>query len=171
MSPNQSIDWMYKSVKAQQPTRNTPLICWDFYVEEFNKISKFITDKELIQKIALKQSWSVDKNWIQNIPLNTVIVVTNPSLEIVFVTENLVTLNGYKPEEVLGATPRMFQGKDTCTTTSKEIGMAIKNQQPFDKTVLNYCKDGSIYHCHIKGFPIFDKKGKLQNFVALERAA
>jgi PAS domain S-box-containing protein len=171
MFQEQSLDWVYKNPKSSFTLRKTPLICWDFYSEQYDRIKTHVFEKSSLLKMSQKMDWSISNDFIQNIPQDTVVVVTNPKLEIIFVTENMLGLNGYKPEEVIGATPKMFQGKDTCVKTSKEIGMAIKAQQPFEKTVLNYCKDGSIYYCHIQGIPVFDKKGNLQNFIALERAA
>jgi PAS domain S-box-containing protein len=171
MTQEYNSDWVYKNSKNSYALRKTPLLCWDFYLEKFEKIKTFGAEKTILNKMSEKLDWAVSKDFITQIPIDTVVVVTNPSLEIVFVTENMTGLNGYKPEEVIGKTPKMFQGRDTCINTSKEIGQSIKAQKPFEKTVLNYCKDGSIYHCHIQGFPIFDKKGKLTNFVALERAA
>lgn len=171
MIVNDNLDWMYKNSKSPLTNRKTPLICWDFYTDQYNRIKTHVFEKSTLTKISQKMDWVISNDFIEKIPQDTVVVVTNPKLEIVFVTENMLGLNGYKPQEVIGSTPKMFQGKDTCIKTSKEIGMAIKAQKPFEKTVLNYCKDGSIYICHIQGFPIFDKKGNLTNFVALERAA
>lgn len=171
MFQDQGLDWMYKNPNLTYAQRKTPLLCWDFYAEQFDKVKTHVFEKSFLLKMSQKMAWAISTDFIHNIPQDTVVVVTNPKLEIVFVTENMQGLNGYKPEEVIGGTPRMFQGKDTCVKTSKEIGLAIKAQKPFEKTVLNYCKDGSIYICHIQGFPIFDKKGNLTNFVALERAA
>nr|MBP6414812.1 PAS domain-containing protein [Bacteroidia bacterium] len=74
-------------------------------------------------------------------------------------------------EEVLGRSPKMFQGQATCLKTAKEIGEAVRNHQPFEKRVINYSKDGSVYNCHIKGFPIFNHEGTLTNFIAFEKAA
>jgi hypothetical protein len=42
-------------------------------------------------------------------------------------------------------------------------------QQPFEQTVVNYNKNGEIYICLIKGFPVFNIKGKLSHFIAFER--
>lgn len=164
-------DWVYKNSKNAFALRKTPLICWDFYLEKYDKVKAFGNEKNMLNKMSEKMDWAVPKDFISKIPVDTVVVVTNPKLEIVFATENMLDLNGYKPEEVIGKTPKMFQGKDTCVRTSREISESIKAQIPFEKTVLNYCKDGSIYHCTIQGFPIFDKKGQLTNFIALEWAA
>ena len=65
----------------------------------------------------------------------------------------------------------MFQGQATDDAISREIGIAVQNQLPFEKTILNYCKDGSLYKCHIKGFPVFNKQGELTNFIAFEKIA
>ena len=80
-------------------------------------------------------------------------------------------MNGYREEEILGNSPKMFHGEATCQTVSKEIRNAIELQVPFEKTVLNYKKNGETYLCLIKGFPIFDSKGKLSHFIAFEKAA
>jgi len=65
----------------------------------------------------------------------------------------------------------MFHGEKTDLIVSNEIREAIILKQPFEKTVLNYKKNGETYICKIKGFPIFDLKGKLSNFIAFEKAA
>jgi hypothetical protein len=65
----------------------------------------------------------------------------------------------------------MFQGKNSNVVTSSEIREAIQLQQPFEKIVVNYNKSGEIYICLIKGFPVFNVKGKLSHFIAFEKAA
>ncbi|MBC7495080.1 MAG: PAS domain-containing protein, partial [Flavobacterium sp.] len=99
----------------------------------------------------------------------TVIVLTDVNLKIVFASKNMVAMNGYLPSEVIGQHPKMFQGEATNSNVSKIIGNAVKNQLPFKEVVINYCKDGSLYKCEIKGFPIFDSSGKLRNFIAFEK--
>jgi PAS domain S-box-containing protein len=83
----------------------------------------------------------------------------------------MVEMNGYTPNEVIGNSPKMFQGKLTNEKISKEISEAVKTKQPFDKVIINYCKDGSLYKCQIKGYPVFDTNGKLINFIAFEKIA
>ncbi|MFV7235185.1 PAS domain-containing protein [Flavobacterium sp. ZB4R12] len=48
---------------------------------------------------------------------------------------------------------------------------AIELKLPFEKTVLNYKKNGETYLCEIKAFPIFNAKGELSHFIAFEKAA
>ena len=80
-------------------------------------------------------------------------------------------MNGYEAHEVIGNSPKMFQGAKTDLQVSNEIRQSILNKLPFEKVIINYCKDGSTYNCHIKGFPIFNHKGEVTNFIAFEKIA
>lgn len=148
-----------------------PLTTWDFYSEFFDKTKKSVSDACLLDKIASINEWGQKWDIKQKLQNETVIVVTCPKLKIVFASQNIMKMNGYIPEEVIGNSPKMFQGKATDATVSREIGDAVMAQKPFEKVVVNYRKDGSLYKCHIKGFPIFNAKGELTNFIAFEKAA
>lgn len=151
--------------------RVMPLTSWDIFSGHFNSISHELKDAWALRQLSEMNQWNLKLNLKEAINDKNVVVVTDPKLSIVFTTANMFALNGYKPEEVVGNSPKMFQGKDTCPKTSLAIREAVLSQQPFDEVVLNYCKDGSIYKCRIKGYPVFDKKGVLRNFIAFEKAA
>lgn len=153
-------------------TLNTfPLSSWDFYSKSFDKLRMTLSDTVLLNKIVEVNKWNSTWDYKNELQNDTVIVVTDAKLQIVFASNNMVNMNGYYPNEVIGNSPKMFQGKATNAATSKEISEAVKNKKPFDKLIINYCKDGSLYKCHIKGYPIFDKKGILTNFIAFEKIA
>ena len=118
------------------------------HMNKWNDFSLF--EKEILQK-------------------NHIVVVTDAQLKIVHASESIFEMNGYRPKEIIGKNPKMFQGKNTCKKTSQKIREAIENQEIFDEVVLNYRKDGSTYNCWIKGFPIKNRKGKVVNFIAFER--
>lgn len=164
-------DKSFSIYESNSNTKKMPLISWDFYGDFLNQVNKIISDQNQLELLAALNSWNTDFNFNSDIDVDTVVVVTCPSLKIVFSTKNMVRMNGYHPEEVLGKSPKMFQGEATCEQTSKEIGAAVRNRLPFEKVVTNYCKSGSTYQCHINGFPIFNKSGELTNFIAFEKAA
>lgn len=164
---DQSVETYIKSSRNKM----MPLISWDIYSQTFSKLSSTLQDSTKLRLLSNNQNWIHNLNLKDELLNDTVIVVTDVKLNIVFASHNLLKLNGYRPEEVLGQSPKIFQGKETCQKTSFEIKEAILAQKPFDKIVTNYCKDGSIYKCQIKGYPVFDEKGVLQNFIALERIA
>lgn len=144
-----------------------PLTSWDFFGSYYDKTKNSIGDSSVLNSIIKSKEWDFQ----QKLQDDTVIVVTDAVLNIVFASKNIVKMNGYLPNEVVGKSPKMFQGELTDRQVSKEISIAVKEQKPFDKVIMNYCKDGSLYKCHIKGYPVFNEKGILTNFIAFEKIA
>ena len=147
-----------------------PLLSWDVHMNNLNKSSKLYRDALDINKITNKLF--VDVDIIDELKNNQkVIVITDENLNIEFVSSNTTLMTGYLPSEILGKTPKMFQGKDTDKNINKKIRKHVKAHEFFEATILNYKKDSTVYDCHIKGYPIFDKKGACVKFVAIENAA
>lgn len=148
-----------------------PLVSWDIYSQFLFQTNALINDVNSLNQIAIKNQWKSVWDFKENLQEKTVIVVTDAHLNIVFATKNIKNMNGYTPNEIVGKSPKMFQGKETDLQVSSEIRQAIINKVPFEKNVINYCKDGSLYKCHIKGFPVFNHKGEVTNFIAFEKIA
>lgn len=147
-----------------------PLNSWEFYGEYFQNLINFKEDIDTLNKLALK--WDFERNYVRKMVVDhNVVVVTNPTLEIVFASHNMKKMNGYAPQEVLGRSPKMFQGKETCKETRGKVRNAINEQKPFEVSILNYRKDRSTYLCEIEGYPVLNTKGKLVNYIAFEKAA
>lgn len=147
-----------------------PLSSWEFYGENHQVVENFKEDFITLKKIT--KNWSFTRDYYKEIVKeNFVVVITNSELKIVFASQNIQKMNGYLPEEVIGNSPKMFQGDETCIKTSAKVRKAIDNKIPFEASVLNYKKDQTPYRCLIKGFPVLDKQGKLVNYIAFERAA
>lgn len=151
--------------------KTVPLISWDFHHILFDGVKEILLDVNKLNKIATKNKW-VQNDWdLKAMLTEEVIIVTDAKLSIVFASHNLVKMNGYLEQEVLGKSPKMFHGEATNLKTSNEIREAIQLKQPFEKTVLNYKKNGETYQCMIKGFPVFNLKGEVSHFIAFEKAA
>lgn len=151
--------------------KSYPLVNWDFMIANFTNLSKAMTDVKLLQKMAQEFQWNLETSVFEAIKNDTVMVVTDIHLKIVYASQNMYFMNGYQPKEVIGKSPKMFQGEKTCVKTSREIREAIKAKLPFEKEIINYSKNGRIYNCHIKGQPIFDSQGQLIHFIAFEKVA
>ena len=151
--------------------KTVPIFCWDFHNEFLNEVKSFFLDLNKFNSISSKNKW-VQNNWdLKNSLRDEVIIVTDARLKIVFASHNIVKMNGYVEDEVLGKSPKMFQGEATNHITSNEIRIAILDQQPFEKVVMNYKKNGEVYACLIKGYPVFNSKGELSHYIAFEKAA
>ncbi len=157
-SLNNASDQFYKGLRGKK----TPLASFEFFgyyssAKKFDNIQKEWTDKVDYEKVTNSDQ------------LNIVIVDT--TFKIIFASEKITKMNGYYNSEIIGKSPKMFQGKDTDERVNKKIRTAIDNQVPFKEVILNYKKDGTTYYCEIEAYPRFNKKGELLNYIAFERAA
>lgn len=159
------------AVFRQETLMTHPLKSWDIILEGLERRQEFASDIQALERIGSERKWrlpfasTLDNTLVWE---NKVILVTDPKLTIEFATRNIEAMNGYHPQEVIGKTPRMFQGVGTTEQERSVIRHAIKQIKPFDSVITNYKKDGNIYKCRVEGFPIFDHAGTLVNFIALE---
>ncbi|MEW7291236.1 PAS domain-containing protein [Aquimarina sp. 2304DJ70-9] len=163
-------DHMMARYYEKMSNYSLPLLSWEFYGEHHTLLESFKEDLSTLKKLT--ENWEFTRDYSKEFTQEqSVIVITNPNLKIVYASQNIQNLNGYSPDEVIGNSPKMFQGKDTCVKTSAKVREAVNNQTSFEVTILNYRKDLTPYQCIIKGFPVHDKKGKLINYIAFEKAA
>jgi PAS domain-containing protein len=140
-----------------------PLRCWDVFHNYYSEIENY----NFIQK-----DWQIKEDYLNVVNLEKrEIIITNTNQEIVFATNGIYEMNGWNPFEVIGKSPKIFQGALTDEKIRNKIKTAIKNQLPFKEIILNYRKDDSTYLCEIEGHPKFNKKGELINYIAFERIA
>jgi PAS domain S-box-containing protein len=127
-----------------------------------NIYGRDITNKKLIQLELEKLSLIVQET------VNAVII-TNSTGKIEWVNKAFEQLTGFDLSEVKGKIPGNFlQGKETNMEIVAYMRQQIMNSKPFSCEVFNYKKTGEGYWLRINGQPIFDKKGKLTNFFAIE---
>lgn len=77
-------------------------------------------------------------------------------------------MNGYTQQEVMGKSPKIFQGEKTENEVRVSISMAVKIKKSFTAILTNYKKDGSVYRCSIEAFPVLNKKNIVTHFIAFE---
>ncbi|MBF4492539.1 PAS domain-containing protein [Flavobacterium sp. JLP] len=150
---------------------SVPIMAWDFHYEYVNELKAVFADLKKVNKISSQFSWDEEDLKIEERIKAEVVVVTDLNLKIVFASNRIKSMTGYTEAEILGKTPRIFQGPTTCQTVLKEIREAIKSQVPFEKIIENYKKNGKPYSCKINGFPIYNLKGEVSHFIAFEQNA
>jgi PAS domain S-box-containing protein len=159
-----------KNTKADEALhRNTvPILAWDFHYEYLHELKAIFADLKKVKKISNRFSWDDNQLEIEKRILDEVVLVTDANLKIVFASNGIKKMTGYTESEIIGKTPKMFQGPKTSEIALKEIRAAIQLQVPFEKTLENYKKDGKTYKCKINSVPIFNVKGELSHFIAFE---
>ena len=162
-------DQLSAYLKETKPI-SLPLLSWDVHMENMSTLSKLFSDIVEIGKITNKLLVDVDLiDELKN--KGRVILITDTNLKIEFASSNMVKMTGYLPCEVLGVTPKIFQGEETDKKIIKQIRNHVNAEECFETILVNYKKDRSTYDCHIKAYPVFNKKGKCVKVVAVEKAA
>ena len=170
MKEIKTYDSAVNNFNAKLEFKSLPLESWDLFSSKFNTLCKGLEEINALKAISRAQKWNgevlMERDMLKD---NLVVVVTDSELKIVHATENIYGMNGYTPAEIIGKSPKIFQGEATNRDTTSRIRRAIEDKKAFEETILNYRKDGSTYNCWIKGLPILNKKGKLVNFIAFEK--
>jgi PAS domain S-box-containing protein len=140
-----------------------PIISWEYHNLEsteallFKDIQRNWEDQTNFLKIAKAEKREV--------------IITDKNFTIIFASDNIDIINGYKSNEIIGKSPKMFQGKETTAQSRENIQKAIKNLEPFKEIIINYDKNGNKYCCEIEAYPKFSKEGEFLNYIAFEKVA
>ena len=106
---------------------------------------------------------------------NDAIIITDadqldqPGPRIVFANSAFLRLTGYALDEVIGHTPRLFQGSGTSRETRAHIRRALEAREPVNVEILNYTKTGKPYWSDLGIFPMRDDAGRVRYYVAIQR--
>ncbi|MFN3191111.1 MAG: ATP-binding protein [Aureliella sp.] len=87
----------------------------------------------------------------------------NPSLHpgprVVYVNSAFERMTGYDSSEIIGRTPRILQGEETCSESLSRIRDGLAKWLPVNVEVTNYKKDGSKFRVQLDIVPIADSLG------------
>lgn len=92
-----------------------------------------------------------------------------PGPEIVYVNRAFCEMTGYRPDEVLGKTPRILQGPRTSPALLRQLRQQLQNQQDFEGATVNYRKDGTPYLVEWNIAAVRDARGGVEFYVATQR--
>ena len=149
-----------------------PLMCWDFFIDSYYRRLQNAEGLQQLRSFAKENEWRIDWNLKRLLLVEEKIaLVTDLAQVIQFATPNMIAMNGYALDEVVGRQPNMFQGKDTDPRTRNQIREAIIRRIPFKGTIINYRKEGTPYNCLVEEYPVWNKGGELVHFIAFERVA
>jgi diguanylate cyclase (GGDEF)-like protein/PAS domain S-box-containing protein len=92
-----------------------------------------------------------------------------PGPVILYVNEAMVRQSGYRRHEILGRSPRLFQGAETDEAARQRFRASLEAWQPLEVELLNYHRDGSTYWTEIKASPLADARGWFTHWVSVQR--
>ncbi|MDO1446697.1 PAS domain-containing protein [Rhodocytophaga aerolata] len=97
------------------------------------------------------------------------VIITDAEGVTEWVNEGFTRISGYSFEEIKGKKPgSVLQGPETDLSTIDLMYKHISQGKEFHTEILNYTKSGKKYWLRLDVQPIFDTKGRLQRFVAIQ---
>ncbi|MEM1418493.1 MAG: PAS domain-containing protein, partial [Myxococcota bacterium] len=88
---------------------------------------------------------------------------------ILWANEAFTEQTGYALHELIGESPRLFQGPDSPREPLARIRAALEAWQPVQVELLNYRKDGTPYWSELSIVPLADETGWYTHWVSVQR--
>ncbi len=150
-----------------------------------NTIGEYVSDSEGDKAFfVVQRDQSFDDDTRKNLLLQSVIerakdgvLITEaePSgpdgRKVVYVNPAFTDVTGYKPEEIVGKTPKILQGERTDSTAIRKMRKALKEWKPCEVSLINYRKNGEEFWMNLSMTPVADENGWFTHWVAIERDA
>jgi len=130
--------------------------------------SRDITDK-IEEQHKLKLLESVITNTKDAVLITEAEPFDEPGNRIIFINEAFTKITGYTAAEVIGKTPRMFQGPNSDKEELIKLSRSLRNWEPFEITTINYKKSGEEFWANFTVVPVADEKGWYTHWVSIER--
>ncbi|MDO6567280.1 diguanylate cyclase [Alteromonas sp. 1_MG-2023] len=149
-------------------------VCWlsvSAYPEKSNGVGFVVVYfTEITQKIADFSFLDIVQSAQDMIIVTEAESIKGPlSPQIIYVNDAICNLTGYSREELIGETPRIFQGTLTDTQATTRIYQALAEKKPITETLLNYTKTGTPYWVEMSIFPLKNQFGEVTHFASVER--
>ncbi len=97
------------------------------------------------------------------------VVISDIHGKIEWVNSSFEKMSGYSKEDLIGKKPgHILQGEDTDPETIKYLSHQISKGQPFACEIVNYSKKGVKYWVKIQGQALYNKRGEVVRFFAIE---
>ncbi|WP_301751433.1 PAS domain-containing sensor histidine kinase [uncultured Erythrobacter sp.] len=107
--------------------------------------------------------------------ISDLVIITNADLQsptgpkIIYVNDAVTALTGYHPSELVGQSPKIFQGPNTDRETLDRIRSGLRSEISIREELINYRKDASQYWIELSIDPILDNLNNITHFIAIER--
>ncbi len=134
--------------------------------DESGRITHFVAIKEDITEH--KQSEKLIKTLIKAIEQSpTAIAITNEKGKIEFVNAKFTAIKQYKPEEVIGENPRIFDPGHTTEGVFNSMWETLRTGNIWQVEFENQKKDGSLYWENVIIAPLMLENNSISNYVLI----
>jgi PAS domain S-box-containing protein len=95
--------------------------------------------------------------------------INPPGPKIVYINDAFTKMTGYSKDEVIGKSPRMFQGSRTSREKLDKLRKALETWEACDIEIVNYKKNGESFWINMTLAPVTDTTGKYTHWISIQR--
>ncbi len=153
-------------------TLQGPLKCWDIYSMHLaQQAINFDKEKEIeiLKTYQAKFDWFFDVEDLLTNNKFEALVLTDLEQEIQWVNKGFTKMTGYSFKYAKGKKPNFLQGENTSPETLNNIRNYLKRGVHFKESIVNYRKNGEMYHCSIEVYPLKNSNDITTHLLALEK--
>jgi len=97
------------------------------------------------------------------------VIITDADGYTTWINEAFTNLCGCDPQDIIGKKPgHVLQGKETDPVHVENIRKALRKREPINQEILNYKVSGEPYWVDLSISPVFNKEGKLVQFIGIQ---
>jgi PAS domain S-box-containing protein len=135
------------------------LLINDFFKQK-NKLQNEIEERNQVETLLIKLSQAIEQS-------PATIIITGVEGNIEYVNPKFTTVTGYKLDEVIGKNPRFLKTGKKSKEEYKQMWETIHKGEVWKGEFGNRKKNGEIYYESAIISPIFDEKGTITNYLAI----
>lgn len=158
--PDNSIKWVHQMGRVVKDQNGNP--------SSFEGTVQDITSQKNEEQ-RLKLLESVITNTQDAILITQAEPIDEPGPKIIFINEAFSKMSGYTYEEVVGKSPRIFQGKGSDRKELERLKKAMKNWEPCEISTINYKKNGEEYWVNFTITPVANANGWYTHWISIQR--
>jgi PAS domain S-box-containing protein len=142
----------------------------EFMPHPINQLSEEAqNDFEIIGQFAKSHGWVDSVDFEKHLKRGSnAVVISDANQTILYVSSGFEHMTGYSEIFARGKKAKFLQGEKTESDVIHTIQKAVEQRKFVECVLTNYRKNGELYLCKVKIFPMFNDKNELVNFVALE---
>lgn len=137
-----------------------------FNIEEFIlKVEMSIdSNRKYIEVICKQKTLDECKRAVDN---STIVSRTDAKGIITYVNDKFCSISGYTREELMGKPHNIVRHPDMPSSVFKDLWETVQSKKPWNGTIKNLRKDGSVYYVQSTISPISNPEGEIVEYIGI----
>ena len=156
----------------QEGAHPYPVICYEIFMLDQAQRRSARNEADLFRQLSVDFDWNITRrqrsNYLTKLGSGSTLIITDPMKTILWTSRSFLAMTGFTRAESIGQTPRILQGPNTDPAMVLQIRESLRCGRAVEVDFLNYRKGGEPYWCRAAIDPLYNKRGELTHFLAVE---